>query len=258
MEVLIADLKNDHEKKRIFGMQILNKMGEHSVEPLIRIVKESEDVRNRKLAANALKMLGENAHKRFSEELTPLLSKDEIKRMVEALNELGDIKMLKYLQRALSFPDASVKRDIMRFIAKLKNNQADALIVERLNDVDNSVVIEAVRLVVDTKNKEAVPVLLKLLNSCKTDSKIKEEICIALGSLGDETVIPVLKSILQIKPFWFFNHRNENEFTRMRAAWSLRNFAKPEVENILEKAIHDHSEAVSTTAKESLEVIRKL
>ncbi|MGA2091044.1 MAG: hypothetical protein ABSH12_06250, partial [Endomicrobiales bacterium] len=86
LDILIADLKSDNEKRKIGSMQILTKIGESAITPLIRVIKESDDIRSRRIAAEALKNLGPKAVRRFGEELNLGLTADEMRRVVDVLN----------------------------------------------------------------------------------------------------------------------------------------------------------------------------
>jgi len=257
LEVLINDLKLDNEKKRLGSLQILTKLGEQATEPLVRVIKESEDPRNRRLAAQALKNLGETARKRFLNELNLGLTTDEIKHVIEVLQILGDADTVEHLNTLLQYPDTGVKKEVMRFLAKLNSSQARVLLIEQLKDTDNTVISEAVHLLGELKCKESGPALLKLMATAKLPAGLQEEICIVLGNVGGNEAIPVLIAKLKKKPFWFLSRSDETERVRMRAAWALRKFSGQDVEEALEKASHDKTAPVSLAAKESLAALRQ-
>jgi HEAT repeat protein len=256
IEILISDLKSDNEVKRLGSLQILSKMEEKTVEPLIRVIKESEDIRSRRLAALALKNLGPAAIKRFSEELNLGLLAEEIKRVVEALSELGSGETIEQLNSLLRFPDASVKKEILKYLAKTNTPQSRIMIIEQLKDKDKEVVTETIRLLGEIKCTEAAGELIKLLNAPRCKSELKEEICIVLGTIGDPKSVPSLLACLKNKSFWNLGRRSNTERVRMRAAWALRKFKGTEIEKALEAASGDKSSSVALTAKESLNIIK--
>lgn len=255
LELLITDLKSDNETKRLGSLQILSKMEEKAVEPLIRVVKESDDLRSRRIATLALKGFGQAAAQRFSEELNLGLLPDELKHVVEALSELGTGETIVQLNSLLRFPDASVKKEIIKFLTKLNSPQSRAMMIEQLNDKDCEVVSETVRLLGEIKCTEAVGELVKHLSDPKCGDILKEEICIVLGAIGGQQAVPALASCLRQKSFWSFGKGPETERVRMRAAWSLRKFIGKDVIDALEAATKDKSESVSLTAKESLNIV---
>ncbi|MCB4791130.1 MAG: hypothetical protein LHV68_04505 [Elusimicrobia bacterium] len=256
VEVLVSDLKSDNDKKKFGSMQIMIKFGPQSLDPLIKIIKESDDIRSRKLAAEALKSLGEPARKRFNEELNLGLISDEIKRVIEVLNILGDDKITEHLSILLRYPDPAIKKEIMRFLSTIKTNQSKAILMEQLKDDDFSVIGEAARLLSEIKCAESVPLLIQLLNTYKTPLKLQEELCLFLGILGDYRAVAPLISKLNKKPYWFSRNKEEIERVRMRSAWSLRNFSNQDVLSALEKAARDSQGPVALTAKESLQLIK--
>lgn len=257
ISIVIADLKQDNEKKRLGSMQILSKIGEKAIDPLIRVIKESEDVRNRRLAALALKNLGNAARKRFGEELNLGLTGEEIKRVVEALGDFNSNEMVEQLSALVRYPDAGVKKEIMRFLAKLSTSQAKALLIEQLKDRDSGIVSEAVRLAGEIRLREAVPAMINILSSSFLPFTLQEEICISLGSIGDSRAIPALISKIKKKGSIFMRRNADIERIRMRAAWALGKFSGAEVESALEKASRDKTASISLTAKESLTSIKR-
>jgi HEAT repeat protein len=257
IEVLIADLKADNDKKRLGSMQILARIGDSAVDPLIRVIKESEDIRGRRLAALALKNLGPAALRRFGTELHLGLPSQEIPRMVEALNELGDPDIVEHLGSLLQYPDATVKKDIIRFLARLNTPQATFHIIEQLKDQDPAVMAEAIHVLGEFRLNEAVPALAKVLSDSRCPLKLKEDICVALGAIAHPDAVPALVAMLGKKPSLFSRQRAETERIRMRAAWALRKFRGREVEAALEKASTEKAAAIAVTAKESLAVLHQ-
>ena len=255
LELLVNDLKSDNEKKRLGSLQILAKIEDKAIEPLIRVIKEGEDLRSRRIATLALKSFGPAAAKRFEEELNLGLLADEMKRVVEALGELGTGETIVQLNSLLRFPDASVKKEIMKFLTKINSPQSRIMLIEQLKDKDSDVVSETVRLLGEIRCDEAAVELVKLILSQKCTDMLKEEICIVLGTIGNQQAVPALVSCVKQSGFWSFGKRSETERVRMRAAWALRKFRGKEVEEALKAAIHDKSSSVALTAKESLNLM---
>ncbi len=180
---------------------------------------------------------------------------DEIKNVVEALSELGDSETLEQLSSLLRFPDTSVKKEILKFLARINTPQSRVMLIEQLKDKDCDVISDTIRLLSDIKCSESVNGLIKLLSSSTCDNTLREEICIALGTIGNIQAVPALISSLAKKGFWPFGKNGENERVRMRAAWALRKFKGKEVEEALKKASTDKSDSVALTAKESLAIM---
>ena len=258
MEVLIADMKSDNEVKRSGSLQVLVRIGDKAIDALIRVIKESDDTRSRRLAAAALKNIGDNGKKRFAEELNLGLTGEEIKRVVEVLSDIASVETLTSLQTLLRFPDAAVKRDIMRFISRVPTDQAKGIIIEQLKDDDVTVKGEAVRLLGELKCREAAPTLISVLGNPRTPYELKEEICVALAAIGSPDAVPALATALKTKSGgWFSKPKPEQDRVRMRAAWALRKFSAPEAISALETATLDKTVSVALTAKESLTSIRQ-
>lgn len=257
MEILVTDLKSDNEAKRLGSLQILAKFGDKAIDPLVRVIKESDDIRPRRMATLALKNIGDSAVRRFREELNLGLIPAEIIRVIEAVGELGAGETIEHLSGLLRYPDAQVKRELMKMLGRLNTNQSRLLLVEQLKDADCTVVSDAIRLLSELKASEAVDGLIALLDKRNCNAAVQEEVCIALGAIGYPKAIPALIAKLNKKPSWFSRNTTELERIRMRAAWSLRKFTGPEVEQALERASKKPGDPVALTAKESLSLIRK-
>lgn len=256
VDVLITDMRSAHEAKRLGALQILAKMGDLATEPLVRVIKESEDVRSRRLAALALKNLGEPAIRRFNEELNFGLIADEIKRVIEALGELGTEETTEHLEGLLRYPDASVKKEIMKFLARSRGARACLLLIGMLKDNDTVAVSEAARLLGDLKCTEAVPALVALLGSSRCPAALQEDLCSVLGTIASPGAVPALLAKLKKRLFLFSGQRAETERVRMRAAWALRKFPRTDVERALETVANNEKDPAALTARESLAIIR--
>jgi HEAT repeat protein len=238
-------------------MQVLTKFGEQAIDPLIRIIKESNDIRPLKLAAAVLRGIGEKGKKRFFEELNLGLTADEIRNFVVVLPDIGSTETVEQFSALLNYPDIEVKKEIMRFLSKINNNQSKILLIEQLKSRDAEVVNAVVLLLGDIKCSEALPALMKILESRSASPALQEDICIALGTIADGRAIDALIAKLIRKPGIFSKDKGALDRVRMRAAWALRKFAGPSVEYALESVIKDKSAPVALTAKESLAIIRQ-
>jgi HEAT repeat protein len=257
MDVLINDLKSSDENKHLGSLQIFSKIGPKSIEALVKVIKESPDIRARKLAAMALSGFGPEAKKRFSEELNLGLIPEEIARVVEVLPELGTSDMLEQMSNLILYPEPNVKKEIMRFLGKLNTAQARIILIEQLKDRDPAIISEAVRLLGELACKEAVPNLITLLSQSQTSTVLQEEITVALGMIQDIRSVPALISKLNKKFSLFPGSAQKNERVRMRAAWALRKFSGQAVEQSLEKASKDKTPLIAVVARESLALIKK-
>ena len=175
---------------------------------------------------------------------------------MEALGELGSGETIEQLNSLLRFPDASVKKEIMKYLAKTNTPQSRIMLIEQLKDKDKEVVTETIRLLGEIKCAEAAGELIKLLASPKCESELKEALCVVLGTIGDPQAVPYLIVCLKNKGFWNLGRRTETERVRVRAAWALRKFKGREIEEALEAAAGDKSSPVALTAKESLNIIK--
>lgn len=255
LDVLVADLASGTDKRKMGAMHIFAKIGDGAVVPLIRVIKDSPDVRSRRIAAEALAVLGPGARRRFGEELNLGLSAAEMHHTIDVLPLLMTDDTLQQVAALALYPDAGVRTDILRFLAKTGTNQAKALLIEQLSGSTPAIVSETVRLLSEIRCSEAVPALTGLLGSSHSTQSLRAELCVALGTIGSPQAVPALVAALGKKPFFLAKNKEEWEKTRMRAAWALGKFAGPDAAAALERAARDASSAVALTAQESLRQI---
>src|SRR4029077_8783609 len=108
-----------------------------------------------------------------------------------------------------------VRRQVLQILAKVQDAKAREMFIPLLDDPDADIQTEAVRLTTEFKIQNAVPILL--LRLTKAESSVQEEICIALGRLGERTAIPHLIKLLETKTSFWRKSAGVADAVRVRA-----------------------------------------
>lgn len=251
--IMLNDIKSSDEMKKKDAFEFLSKIGVEALDPLVKIIKEVDDLRLRLLSAGILKNLGEPAVQRISEELNLGLTKEEIRRFIEVLKFFGNSHFYSEVVGLLRYPDPEVKAEILRYLSGLDVPEVDTILIEYFDDP--AIGKFAVKMAAQRKHREFAPALIHLI-STTSDWELKEEIAIAMGEIGDikfqEPLIALLKSGRKL----FARMSIQQERARLRAAYVLRKFPKTsESIKALQKASKDKSQAIAITAAESLKIL---
>ncbi|MFN3966125.1 MAG: HEAT repeat domain-containing protein [Endomicrobiia bacterium] len=254
-ELLISEMKSGIEKRQKYALKIIAIMEDTMSDTLIRIIKESDDYITRKICAVALKNIGENAIKKLLDSIDLSISTTTIRRIIDIFDIIQSDETIDKISQLIDYPDKDVKKMLLRQLQKIGSQEAKNLLIKKLKDKD--VVLIAVRILGELKCQEAVDEIIKL---AKTDNTaLQEEVCIALGTIGDRKAIGVLGELLKGKKSFFSIGKNlVSETVRIRAAWALGNFPGKETEAILKEALKDKNNAIRSVVEKSLNRIKNV
>ena len=251
VDVLLSDLRSGDGKRQSSASQVILRLGPVVALPLVRVVEETDDVRVRRMAAGVLSRIGEEGRNKLLDELRLDTPVETARRIITVMDELGNGELLERVSNSVIGLDPKVRIEYLRLLHRLDNPQAKSLLVKQLKDPDISVQREAVKFVGESKIKDAVDSLVKLLRA--KNEELQQEVCAALGKIEDPQVIPALISLLK-KPGLFSFRHSVSEQVRIAAVWALGKFSTPEVEVALKKVAHDKSALLRTVTQQVLQM----
>ncbi len=219
LDVICADLNAPLKDRQNGAYRVLAELSDAAVDPLIEAIKRSSDSRARQAAIQAMKRLGQVVKEPLLKQMNVGMASDVLVKLVPVLEEFADSSLIPTLGTLLQHPDASVRREVLRLVAKVQDPKASALLVPLLDDPDAEIQTEAVRQASEAKVQNAVPILILRLE--KSESAVQEEICIALGRLGDRSAVPHLVKLLQTKSSFWKKTANVSDAVKVRAVWAL-------------------------------------
>lgn len=256
-ELLLTDFKSVNQKKHETSLQITSALGNSCTKFLIEAIKEVDDLRIRKNLAKILKSVGNEGIISLRNELNLGLSVSSLKKIIEILDEFKIEPFLIQLETLSTFPDPSIKKDIISVLTKTNSSQISTILIKFLSDSDLSIRKEAIKGLGKLKDTEAVDELIQLFKKSK-DISFQEEICIALGQMESEKTFPFLTKLLKRRKKFFGLQKGTDERLRLRIAWSLRNVPGDDTKKVLSETVQkDKSKLVQQIATESLDVLEK-
>ncbi len=217
---LVAALRDWGKEKYETIHFILLQMGEIAAVPLLEALGRETDRSLRKKIISVMVGLGEKVIpeivRRFSDENWYV-----VRNMVRILREIGTEKAVRYLHIPLRHADPRVRKEVVYALSSIGGKEAFSLVSRMADDPDAEVRQGAIRYLGVMKNKEAVPLLVKLITQ-KNPWGRKNSLIIsgieALGEIGAEEAVAGLVRLLK-KSTIFAKKRNDE--VRIAAATAL-------------------------------------
>ncbi|UFS72238.1 HEAT repeat domain-containing protein [Geomonas sp. RF6] len=122
-----------------------------------------------------------------------------VRNMVAIIGELKCQECVPALRQALAHEDLRVKREAIRALMKCGGSEAEGVLVKLLEDQDEGVLQQAIICLGLMRSRQAVPHLLRLLEKrdlLLKDLAVKKEVLGALGRIGDRrATAPLLRTL---------------------------------------------------------------
>ncbi len=251
MDALLESLLSQDKRREEEAQAVLVQLGEAAVPAYLRLIKKSESVRLRRLAANALKYVGAEARARLAAEFHVGNTTETLLNVLSVLDDFLSPDLVSRFESFLHYPDATIRRRLIQLLLKMSDPSAPALLAKFLDDPDESVQIEAVRAAGETKSAEAVPKLVDLLKGGST--RRLEETCLALGQTADGRAVAALSELIEPKTGLFKKRPAVEETVRVRAAWALSQIRTAEARQALSRCLKDPNLQIQTIARHALD-----
>lgn len=199
---------------------ILLHMGEIAVVPLLEALGRETDSSLRKKIISVIVGLGEEAIpeivRRFSDKNWYV-----VRNMVRILREIGMEKAVRYLDIPLKHEDPRVRKEVVYALSSIGGREALKLISLMTGDPDGEVRRGAIKYLGVMRNKESVPLLMKLIAQ-RNPFGHKNYLIIsgieALGEIGAGEAVPGLVRLLRRSTIFA---RSRNDEVRIAAATAL-------------------------------------
>jgi HEAT repeat protein len=189
----------DHLEDKAFAhkdivLMILNRLGEHVVDAIIRRVIAVENQSALKTLTAALVRIGNPA----VPSLTRLLKDNRwqvVRSAVIILGELGSRDSVSDLTNAAFHMENRVRMEAIRSLARIGGREATTLLIDFLDDKNQGVKRQTITWLGITRNEKALQALLQLVMKQDLLGKtltLKKEAIIAIGRIGDRRAIDIL------------------------------------------------------------------
>jgi hypothetical protein len=244
-DLIIADLISEEPQRQGEAREVLLGFNDLVVDPLIRVVKESDDYRTRKFTSLILHELGDRAVRQLKRELNESTVDEEYRRILGILDTFPD-DFGDQLLSALCHTNPSIRAEAARLLRKVRGD-IHRILLDVLKSTDGPAAAEAMIQLGRIKSTEAVgPILDKLAGDRASDVQLYEG-CMALGRIGDSRAVEFLRGILADARFPFLKKRRASK-VRFAAAWALAQIASPEAIDALKRVRRDRDSDIRALA----------
>jgi hypothetical protein len=251
-DALVEDLNGDDPVAADTARRMVECAGDRAAPVFVGVIRSSRDRRRRWVAAEGLKALGSGAVKSLAAELNLGLSTRELYNVISVLGEFMSEELVDPLRVLAQYPDADLRREVVRFLIRVPGEKAGALLSRFLSEEDKSVRRPAIVGLGERRWADAVPELLRLLELKTTEPQEEEEICIALGKIGDERAVEPLGRLINLKGNFLRFGSGVAETVRLRAAWALARIGTFAAKEKLRPFLNDPNAPLQQLARETL------
>jgi len=238
--------------------ELLIKFEDRSVQPLIQVLKESEDLLVRRVTFEALENIGKDAILSLINDLEKYNPWHMYRNIISILAEISNRSIIQSLARFIKHQNPEVRRETVKAISRIRTPETTSLLVEAVDDRDEQVQREACLGLGRMRDVSTVPVLLEVVRPPRSFRRerrrtgpVKAAALWALGEIGDRSAIPYCRQILRRGSRLPFR-LGRNDQVRAAAALALGAIGGEECHSILQSHSHDRSEEVRRAAAEAL------
>lgn len=219
-DYLIARLCGRREERRKEIQKMLIMLGENAMKQLLTALVNTEAAYARRLLFNTLAIFGEmmrlEAEKRLDDEKWFV-----VRQMVSLLGEIGSPQSLEAIKTAFGHKDIRVKKEVIKAVAKIPSAGSTTFLLERLNENNLQLKLQAIISLGMLKDTAAVEPLENLALKRSFFGKtieVRKEAARSIGMIGGDRATTVLKNLLKKRVFW---GKKQNDEVRSVAAISL-------------------------------------
>lgn len=243
--------------------EILIKFEDKSVQPLIQVLKDSEDLLVKRVTFEALENIGKDAILTLINDLEKYNPWHMYRNIISILAEIGNRSIIQSLARFIRHQNPEVRRETIKALSKIRTPETISLLIEALDDRDDQVQREACIGLGRMRDVSTAPILIDVIKPARSFKKerhrtsgVKAAALWALGEIGDQSAVPYCRTILQKRSWLPFLGKGRDN-VRAAAALALGRIGSDECRDILQQFSDDRSDAVRRAVMEALRSIQR-
>ncbi|MBI5967329.1 MAG: HEAT repeat domain-containing protein [Deltaproteobacteria bacterium] len=245
-KLLLDDLKSGETSRQQNATLLLGSLGRISIPLLVEVIKKTEDLKIRQLAASLLGELGSEAAELLKRELGLEGHTEERLRILEVIDTVTrDLKT--ELAYTLGDRDAAVRQGAFQLAERLNDSQAVNLLLEYAESKETILAVQAIESLGKLKPTAAVEVLNSLLETSRDTERLMA-CCRALGQIADPASVEPLTKILSQRGFLFRRKKGRPE-VRAAAIFALAQISHPKAAQSLALFVEDRDPRVQEIAR---------
>ncbi|NOZ21320.1 MAG: diguanylate cyclase [Planctomycetes bacterium] len=248
--LLLADISSGDSNRQNAATALLIGFGTVAIPALVALIRDTDDFRTRKIAADILRESGAEAPRQLLAQLTPSSPAEHYVRILSVLDTVsGDVRT--DVDAMLHHPDEQIRRGAVKVFARLPRQQARESLVELAYSDDPALVSSAISALGDMAWPAVAAELAHLLPSLKSDVH-QHECCVALGKTRNPEAVPILAKVLRSRGF-LGRFGGEKPEVRAAAAWALGQIGTEEAIRALQRSANDRDPTVRAAVHQALQ-----
>ena len=261
--VLARDLESGNRVKIAAASKAYIELDKQSIEPLVDLVRSTEDGRARHLAVSLLRRLAPDAVEQLVRQLYTTQVPVERCNLLEALENFTEPALVNEVAPFVRHTDRVVRQAALRFLTRPGVQGTADILIDVLNDEHEEIRLDAVVTIGREKITQAIPILLKMIDRtslffAESDWRLQGQACIALGQMGAQSALPALKDVLARQSGMF---RTKPAQVRVAAITSMLLLATLENQRTLLSELQKHSNdadpVVRAEVQKAVEALQK-
>ncbi len=207
MNKLLQNLNTERAATVKEDIRCLVILGSVNIERLLDLLHDSQNRAERNRIVRVIIEIGAPCAQPVAERIQQKGPWFYVRNLTLLLGRIGNTSDLKLLEQLLKDKNPRIQREGVLAIQNIGGAAAGKVLYKNLYTVDDEVKSTVFSVIGTLKYREPVPSMIEMLESktpgrskkVKTDIMIK--ICEALGRMGEEKAVPVLKRIIRTKGF---------------------------------------------------------
>ena len=248
--LLLADIASGDPQRQNAAASLLIGFGTVAVPSLVLIIRDSDDFRTRKIAADVLKESGSEACRQLLAQLTPSSPAEQYVRILSVLDSISS-NVRADVSSMLYHPEERVRRDAVRVFSRLPRHQAREHLVELAKSDDSTVVSTALAGLGDLAWPAVAAELAHVFPTLRSET-LQQECCVALGKTQNPEAVPLLAKILRSMGF-LGRFGGKSPELRAAAAWALGMIGTGDAIEVLRRHASDRSSSVRAAVQQALQ-----
>ncbi len=223
----------------------------NSISPILHLLRDLRDFSARRMVCEVLEEAGKDHIAILGEGVndSPWYV---VRNVAFVLGRIGKEKGVKFLKRIANHADLRVRREVIISLTRIQGKHAGVLLASALDDQDKGIRILACRGLAQRKEKGALSVFMKIIQSdgfIDTPSEEKRQLLESLAIIGEDEVIVFLKKLIS-KRRWL--KRDKHSETRIFAIRALGLIETPKANQTLEELSRKRNKVIRYASQRAL------
>lgn len=204
LELVMAEFRSADPERLKQAIHTLTQLGAAAAGPLLTLLRNCENRFERARIIKVISDIGQPAMPALIRQMEKENPWYYLRNLLVLFSRIGDESQVDTLRRYLNHADPQVQHECLNAIYNIAPNLREDIFIEILPTSGDRMKEDIVRMLGRLKSRKVVPTLVEMLQAERerTESRTKfdEVLCIALGYIGDPSVIPLLEKIAGHNP----------------------------------------------------------